>query len=101
MQQASDLRQRAIHRSSIKAAGALGTGQPSYAPEVGARIGETQTRPVPSQRSQDRGHELEPNVKPCLPLGYLYPFPGGAGSIDIPKSQEPTFLLLTIYKVLL
>lgn len=67
MRQASDLRQRAIHRSSIKAAGALGMGQPSYAPEVGARIGETQTLPVPSQPSQDRDHELEPNISLVFP----------------------------------
>lgn len=45
-QQAVDLRQRAPHRSSVKTAGMLGTGWPSYVPEMGSRIGETRNLPV-------------------------------------------------------
>ena len=49
MQQAADLRQRATGRSSIKAAGTLGMGQPSSVPETGSRIGETGNASVLSQ----------------------------------------------------
>uniref|UniRef100_A0A452TJA2 Metalloendopeptidase n=1 Tax=Ursus maritimus TaxID=29073 RepID=A0A452TJA2_URSMA len=45
-QQAVDLRQRATQRASIKTAGTLGTGWPSYVPEMGSRIGETRHLPV-------------------------------------------------------
>lgn len=63
-----------------------GYGPAFLCPRSGCQNWGNTDLPVPSQPSQDRGHELEPSVRPRLPLGYLYPFPGGAGSLDIPRS---------------
>lgn len=71
VQQASDFRQRTIHRSPVTAAGTLGTDRPSCVSEMGSRIGETGTLLA----SWVRGHELELSRRACLPLGCLYPLP--------------------------
>lgn len=70
VQQAADLRQRATHRSSIKTAGTPGYRRALLCPRNGFQNWRNKQPPCfPARPSQDRGHELEPSIMACLPLG--------------------------------
>lgn len=65
VQQATALRQHASHKVSAKTAGMVGTGQPSYVPEMSSSIGESRNFPVSSQTPTDQ--ELEPIIRFVFP----------------------------------